>query len=176
MHRLHQRDGGLTHGVEKRLVDAQEASMPHHAAQQPAQDVAAAQIAGRDAIADQLRDGATVVADHLERGFALVVELVVVDTSQISCRCNQGKNQIGFVVIGNLLQDLSHALKAHAGIDVAVRQWCECALRIAIRLHEHQVVELDEAVVVFQIDPLITQFRFEVVINLRAGTTGPCWT
>ena len=66
MHRLHQRNGRLTHGLEKRLIDAQETSMPHHPTQQATQDVATAQIAGRDAIADQLRHGSTVIADHLE--------------------------------------------------------------------------------------------------------------
>ena len=107
-----------------------------------------------------------MVTNHLERGFALVVELVVVDTSSISGRLNQRKNQIGFVVIGNLLQDLSHALQTHPRVDVAIRQRCERALRIAIRLHKHQVVELDETIVVFKINSFIAEFGLEVVINL----------
>ena len=39
-------------------------------------------------------------------------------------------------------------------------------------MHEHQVVELDEAAVVLKIDALIAQFGLEVVIDLGAGTAG----
>ena len=101
---------------------------------------------------------------------------MVVDTSQISRSFNQRKDEIGFVVVRNLLQDLSHALEAHPGVDVAIRQRSERALRIAIRLHEHQVVELDETVVVLQIDSFISEFRLEVVIDLRTRPAGSCRT
>ena len=111
-----------------------------------------------------------MVADHLQRRLALVVELVVVDPRQIRGRLDQRNDQIGFVVVGNLLQDLGHPLKAHAGVDVAVGQRREGALRVAVVLHEHQVVELDEAAVVLEVDALIAQFGLEVVIDLRAGT------
>ena len=146
--------------------------MAHHPPQQAPQDVAAAQVAGGDAIADQLCHRTAVVADHLQRRLALLVELVVVDPRQIRGRLDQRKDQIGFVVVGNLLQDLRHPLEAHTRVDVAVGQRREGALGIAVVLHEHQVVELDETVVVLEIDALIPQFRLEVVVDLRTGAAG----
>ena len=169
---LQQVNRRFPHRHQKRFVDAQQTSMAHHAAQQTAQDVAAAQVAGGDAIADQLGDGTAVIADHLQRRLALVVELVVVDPRQISGRLDQRKDQIGFVVVGNLLQDLGHPLEAHAGVDVAVGQRREVALGVAVVLHEHQVVELDKTVVVLEIDAVIPQLGLEVVVDLRARATG----
>ena len=169
---LQQSNRRLAHGDEEGFVDAQQSAMAHHPAQQAPQDVAAAQVAGGDAIADQLRHRTAVITDHLQRRLALVVEMVVIDPRQIRGRLDQRKDQIGFVVVWHLLQDLGHPLKAHPGIDVAVGQRREGALRVAVVLHEHQVVELDETVVVLEIDALIPELGFEVVINLRAGATG----
>ena len=146
--------------------------MAHDPAQQAPEDVAAAQIAGGHAIADQLGDGTAVVADHLEACFALGVEGGVRNPRQSRRRFNQRVDKISFVVVRHRLQDLGHALKPQARIDVAVGQRREGALRVAVVLHKHQVVELDEARVVFQVDAVVAQFGLEVVVDLRAGAAG----
>ena len=168
----HQGDRSLTHGGQKRLVDAQEPAMAHHPPQQPPKDVTAAQVAGGHTIANQLGDGPAVVADHLQGCLALVVEGPVVDPRQGPRRFNQRVDQIGLVVVRHGLEDLGHPLQAHAGIDVAVRQRREVALGVAVVLHEHEVVELDKTAVVLQINAVSAQFGLEVVIDLRTGTTG----
>ena len=109
MHRSHQGDAGLPHGGEKGPVDAQQPAVAHHPPQQAAQDVAAAEVAGGNAIADQLGDGAAVVADHLQGGLALGIQLAVVDSGQVGGGFDQRIDQICFVVVGNALQDLGHA-------------------------------------------------------------------
>ena len=124
--------------------------MADDATQETTQDVATPQVAGRDAIADQMRHGTAVVANHLERRLSRIIELVVVDTGTISRCLDQRKNQIRFVVIGHLLKNLSHPLQTQSRIDVPVRQRREAPLGVAVVLQEHQVVELDEAVIVFQ--------------------------
>ena len=63
---LQQGNRRFPHGDQEGLVDAQEAAMTHHPAQQPPQDVAAAQVAGGDAITDQLRHSTAVIADHFQ--------------------------------------------------------------------------------------------------------------
>ena len=146
--------------------------MADDATQETTQDVATPQVAGRDAIADQLRHGTAVVSNHLERRLSRIIELVVVDTGTISRCLDQRKNQIRFVVVGHLLKNLSHPLQTQSRIDVPVRQRRETPLSVAVVLHEHQVVELDEAVIVFEVDALITQFRLEVVVDLRTRPTG----
>ena len=64
--RLHQGNGRLTHGHQKGLADAQQTPMAHHPAQQPPQDVAAAEVGGSHAITDQLRHRAAVITNHLQ--------------------------------------------------------------------------------------------------------------
>ena len=53
---------------------------------------------------------------------------------------------ISRVLVIPYLQDLCQALEAEAGVDVAVCQGAEAAIRGAIALHEHQVIELNESV------------------------------
>ena len=146
--------------------------MAHHPPQQAPQDIAAAQVAGANAVADQHGDGAAVVADHLQRRLALGIKLAVVNAGQGRRRFNQRINQIGFVVIRQLLEDLGHALEAHAGVDVAVSQGRELALGVAVVLHKHQVVKLDKPRVVLQVDTVVAQLWLEVVVDLRTGATG----
>ena len=150
--------------------------MADHATEQAAQDVTAAEVAGGDAITDQLGHRAAVVPDHLQRGLAFGVELLVVDPGQTGCGLDQRIDEVGLVVVRNLLQDLGHPLEAHPGVDVAVLQRREAALSVAVVLHEHQVVELDEAAVVLEVDALIAQFGLEVVIDLRARAARAGWT
>ena len=168
----HQGDGGLPHQLEEGPIDAEAAAVAHHPAQQAPQDVAAAQVGGGDAIGDQLGDGAAVVADHLQGGLALAIEGVILHSRQPGRRFDQGIDQVGFVVVGHRLENLGHALQPHARINVAIGQGREGATGVAVVLHEHQVVELDEATVVLQINGLIAEFGLEVVVDLRAGTAG----
>ena len=63
------------------------------------------------------------------------------------------------------LKDLGHAFKAQARVDVFIRQGCEVALCIPAVLHKHQVVELDEAAVILEINIGIPQFWLEVVVS-----------
>ncbi len=49
--------------ADDRVVDAEQLGRADHAAQQPAQHVAAAVVAGADAVADEDRRGAAVVGD-----------------------------------------------------------------------------------------------------------------
>ena len=170
--RRHQGDRRLPPRRQEGLVDAQQPPVAHHPPQQATQDVATAQVAGGHAIADQLGDGAAVVADHLQARLALAIEGAVINARQARRRFDQRIDQIGFVVVGHRLQDLGHALQAHAGVDVAVGQRREHTLRIAVVLHEHKVVELDEARVVLEIDAIVAAFGLEVVVDLRAGAAG----
>ena len=113
-----------------------------------------------------------MVADHLQGGLALAIEGVILHSRQPGRRFDQGIDQVGFVVVGHRLENLGHALQPHARINVAIGQGREGATGVAVVLHEHQVVELDEATVVLQINGLIAEFGLEVVVDLRAGTAG----
>ena len=65
--RAHQLDHALDEPAEEGLLDAEEPTVTHRAAQQPAQHVAAALVARDDAVGDQERHGARVVGDDAQR-------------------------------------------------------------------------------------------------------------
>ncbi|CAI8249666.1 MAG: Uncharacterised protein [Prochlorococcus marinus str. MIT 9313] len=119
-----------------------------------------------------MRNRAAVIADHLEAGLPLVIKLLIIETRQPSSRLDQWVNNVSFIVIRDALQNLSHPLQAHAGINIAVREWGEIALPISVVLHKNQVVELNKTTVVFQINVVVAQIRLEVVIDLRTRSTG----
>ena len=169
---FHQRNGGLRQRFEERLVNADAATMAQDAPDQPPQHVAAAQVGGGDAVPHELGNGPGVIADHLQGRLLAVAGLGVVQTRPgCSCR-DQGIDEIRFVVVGLVLQDLRHPLQPHTRIDVPVAERCECAVAVPVRLHEHEVVELDEATVVLQVDGVVTTLGVEVEVELGAGAAG----
>ena len=72
------------------------------------------------------------------------------------------------------MQDPGHALQTHAGVDVLAGQGCQNAVGIPVGLHKHQVVKLYEALVILQIDDLVTLLRLQVVVQFGAGTARTC--
>lgn len=68
-----------------------------------------------------------------------------------------------------LLKDLSDSFQTHAGINVPFFEGSQRPIYISVVLHEHKVVQFDEAFIVFKIDGLCT-FRMKIVIDLCAWT------
>ncbi|CAI8183381.1 MAG: Uncharacterised protein [Prochlorococcus marinus str. MIT 9215] len=130
--------------------------MTHHTTQQSSKDIAAAKVASRDSIANQMAHGSTVIANHFQAGLALVIQRSVINPSKIRRNLNQWIDEISFIVVGNALKNLSHSLKSQTCVDIAVRERSELALRITVVLHKHQVVELNKTTVVLQINSLVT--------------------
>ena len=131
--------------VEERLLLAELVAVADRAADDPAQHVAAAFVAGNDAVDDQERARADVVGDDLERR---VVEVGRVPVSRAAALISV-LEQVDLVVRVHVLQHRGEALEAHAGVDATA--WaaaCSSPLVVAVELHEHEVPDLDVAVAV----------------------------
>ena len=165
-------DGGHQF-ADDRAVDVEQLGRADHPAQQPAQHVAAAVVAGADAVADQDGRGAAVVGDDA------VAHVVVVVAGVISARCAPGHRvddrpqQVGLVDVVHALQQERDPLDAHAGVDVLAWQRTQdlevilAGSLAALVLHEHEVPDLDVAVLVGLRAALDTELRSAVVVDLR---------
>ena len=84
-------------------------------------------------------------------------------------------HQVAVVIGGLVLHDGGHALKAHARIEVAVRQLRHGAVLLAVVLGKHEVPELKEAVAVaagLAVGAAATDLLAHVKVDLGAGTAG----
>lgn len=61
---------------------------------------------------------------------------------------------------------LCDAFQSHPCVNVLIRQRLQGAVRASVRLHEDQVVELDETRVIFQAGASRSQLRLEVIVQL----------
>ena len=84
-------------------------------------------------------------------------------------------HQISVVVSGLMLHDSGHALKAHARIEVAVRQLRHGAVLLAVVLGKHEVPELKETVAVaagLAVGAAATDLLAHVKVDFGARTAG----
>ena len=144
--------------------------MSNRPANDSAQDVSPALVAGQHAIDDQKRTGTNVVGDHVQRA-----RTVVVDAERIRDRRNEVRKQVDLVIAVHALHDRRHALEAHAGVDRGLRQRCHLALRRAIELHKDEVPHLDVPIPVLVGGARRAAFDIGTVIveDLAARTARP---
>ncbi|SHW98405.1 Uncharacterised protein [Mycobacteroides abscessus subsp. abscessus] len=158
-----------------RLFDAKQLGGADDPAQQAAQHVAAAFIAGADPVTDDDRRRAGVVADDAVAHVILVVALPISARGDRCHAVDDGPHQVGFVDVVDTLQQTRDALDAHTGIDVLARQRAE-DLEVRLRgalttlvLHEHEIPDLDVAILVGLRATLDAVLGAAVVIDLRTG-------
>src|SRR5581483_3403313 len=142
-----------------------------------AQHISAAVVAGTDTVADQNRGGAAVVGDDP------VPHVVIVAADAVSSRRDLGDlvdhraQQIGFVDIVDALQNAGDALDTHSGVNILARQGpqdLEVGLRRAVAanvLHEHEIPDLDVAVLAGDRSAFGTVCRAAVVIDFGRRST-----
>ena len=155
--------------VEERLILPEFVAVADGAAHDAAQNVATAFIARQDAINHEEDGGADVVGDDFERGLREVI------TASRFCRGgNQVAEDVDFVVGVDVLQHGGDALQPHAGINGRARQWFHRAAGVALKLHEDDVPDFDEAVAVFfrRAGRAAPDVRAVIVEDFRAGAAG----
>ena len=158
---LHPLQGDRQQLGQARVVEAEQAHRAHRAAQHPAQHVAAALVAGGDAVADEHQRGAHVVGDDPQPhvvGVRLADHVAGVDAvalaGELGRPLEHGVDLVDLVEVVDALEQGRHPLQAHAGVDVALGQRAgdvEVVLgadRRELLLHEHEVPELEVAVLV----------------------------
>lgn len=173
-HRLdHDVDEVLSHGAR----GTQDAHVADGAAHDAAQDVATALVARRDAVADEHHGGADVVGDDAQ-GDVGVLGGAVGDAGQLGGLVDDGTRGVDLVHVVHALEDHRQALQAEPGVDVLAGQVAEdLEVRLggalaALVLHEHEVPDLDVALVVDGGAALDSELGTPVVVDLRAGSAG----
>ena len=102
----------------------------------------------------------------------------VAGTGELLGNADDRRQQVGLVDIVDTLQDAGDTLDAHTGVDVLLRQLTDrvvALLRAELApdvLHEDQVPDLDEPVLIGHRAAVGTVLRAAVVEDLRAGATG----
>src|SRR6478609_420869 len=162
--------------LEGRRVDAEQAHRADRTAQQSAQDVAAALVAGRDAVTDEHERAAHVIGDDAEAHVVLVVGAVAT-AREVLRGGDDRKDLVGLVDVVDALQQERDALEPHAGVDVALGQLArdvEVLLRpdvLELVLHEHEVPELEVAVARLPV-AVCAELAATIQEDLGAGTAG----
>ena len=157
-------------------LDAQQAAVEHGATEQATQDVLAALVAGQDAVRDHEVDGTGMVGDDAQgtAGAGVIVGVIGL-AADLLAQLDEVLHQIAVVVGSLVLHDGRHALQAHARIEVAVRQLRHGAVLLAVKLGEHEVPELQEAVAVaagLAVGAAAADLLAHVKVDLGARTAG----
>ena len=196
-HVAHLRDEGGDQRAEKRLVagEAELTAVSNGAAEDPAQHIVAAVVAGHDAIGNRERQRAQVVGNDAEGdggleligkqravGAGLRVDVDVGLAAELLELAEQRLEDVGGVVarfggkVGEALgalDDRAGALEAHAGIDVLGGQFAERSIGLGIVLDENEVPDFDAEVgVVVDEFALRVAVRGEIDVEFRAGAAG----
>ena len=162
---------------QRRVLHAEQPHGADRAAQQAAQDVAAALVARGHPVAHQHQSGPDVVGDHPEPDVVAVVGPVV-PPGQLLGGGDDRVDLVDLVEVVHPLEQVGHPLQAHPGVDVLVGQLTgdvEVHLgadRGELLLHEDQVPDLQEPVLVDHGAAVGAVLRTPVDVDLAAGATG----
>jgi hypothetical protein len=140
----HQLDGGADHRRGHELLDAEEVGEAHGPADDAAQHVAAVLVAGQHAVVDEEGDGAGVVGEEAQGhvGLRVVAEAAPGDRLR---PLDEAGQHVGLVHRRDALQHAEVALEPGAGVDAPHGRSAEAAVGLAEVLREHEVPELDVA-------------------------------
>ena len=147
-------DHGLGDLGEERRREAKHPPVPRRPAQDQAQDVAAAFIAGQHAVANQEGDRSAVIRDDAvgyPAGSALGVAqrgIELVSAQQLLRAGDDRGEEVGVVGCRHALQDGHHALEPHARVDVLGRQRHQTIILGVVVLNEDEVPKLNIALAV----------------------------
>ena len=165
---------GVHHLVQERLVDAQQLAVAGGAPQQTAQHIAAALVAGQDAVADHKRGRPDVVGDNAQAHVPLVA-LAVVGAGQLADLVGDVHHRVHVEQAGHVLAHTGQALQTHAGVDVLLLQLGVVVVAVVVELGEHVVPYLDIAVAVTAHGTTglaAAVLRSAVIVDLGAGAAG----
>jgi hypothetical protein len=160
--------------VHGRQADA--SRLDDGAADQAPQDVAAALVRGGDALGDEERDAAPVVAEHAVR-LRRLGRVAVRDTGFTRDPVHDELKPVGVEDRLHALQQHRAALEPQPRVDVLLRQRRQRAVGGEVELHEHEVPELEEPLAPLAagcaVDLTAAVLLAAVVVELRARATRP---
>ena len=144
VHQVHHPTG---HRGHERLVQTEQPPVTEAAPQDAAQHIAAALVAGQDAVGHQKRRGASMIRDD-PQGDVRLGAGAVPDPAQILHAGDDRPQEVGVEVARHALQHGRQPLQPGAGVDAGTRQRRQHAVAAPLELHEHQVPELQVPIAV----------------------------
>ena len=156
---------------QKRLVEAKDFAKSCCAAQDHAQDILAAFVAGQDAVSDQEGAGAHVVCDR-PIAEEVCLALCVAVAGQLLDACQDRDKGVGVVVVVLALQDAGQPFQTGSGVDAGGGQRHQLAIWAGVVLHEDQVPDFQVFVVFVDAAWLLAGQVTPVVMDLGAGAAG----
>ena len=145
-------------------------------AQQTAQNIAAAFIAGHNAVAYHKSNGTDMVRDQTQ-GYILLMVRIVGRACQAAYLIQQRTDGIYIENGIHVLNNNSQTLQTHTGINILMGQFNIVTLAISIKLRKYVVPDLHVtiAVAAYGTSGLAAAISFSaVIVDLRAGTAGAC--
>ncbi len=162
---------GVAH--EEAALHAERAALLDRAAHHTPQHVAALFVGGHDAVGDHERHAARVVGEDPQRAVGVVL-LAVASSRELLAEVEQRLELVGLEHGLLALEDRGHAVQPQAGVDVARRQLAQVVVRLLVVLHEDEVPELQEALVLPAGEVLgRAEVKAAVEVELRARPRRP---
>ncbi len=168
----HELDRGVDELRRDELLDAEPVRVAHRAPDESTQHVAPSLVRREDTVAHEEADRTGVVGHDPQAHVGRLVGAVP-RTRESLCHVDQRRQCVGLEHRRHVLQQHEVALEARTGVDVLARQVAERAVRPPVELHEHEVPELEVALVVaVRGTSLMAERRAPVVVELavRAHT------
>ena len=151
------------------IGDAEHPGMANRAADDAPQHVAAVLVGGEDAVGDEHGRRAGVVGEDPHRDIGLGIGAVGLAADALGFG-QQRHEEVDVPCRRNALQHGQDAFEAGAGVDAGCLQRCQLAGAVGRELHEHQVPDFDEAILVSVGGTAAgAVFGTEVVEDLAAG-------
>ena len=167
-------NNGVHHLIQEGLVDAQQLAVAGGPAQQAAQHIAPALVAGQNAVADHEAGRTDMVGDDTE-GHVLLLALAVAGAGDFRDLVGDVHNGIHIEQGVHVLAHHGQTLQTHAGVDILLLQLGVMVVAIVVELGEHHVPDLHVPVAVaahgaagLAAAVLLTT----VIVDLGAGAAG----
>jgi hypothetical protein len=157
------------------LVNPEEPHRPDHATHQAAQHVPAALVRGGHSVADQHQGGADVIGHHAESHVRLGIAAVCAPGEFLGLGDN-GKNLVDLVEVARALEEVGDTFETHPGVDVLLGEFTQdfeillAGAAAAFHLHEHEVPDLQEPVLVHDRSAIGPKLGSPVHVDLRTGS------
>src|SRR5665811_1338 len=145
---LHDRDGRIDELRHDETIRSTQERMANRTADEAAQHVPATLVGRNDLVADEKRDGPTVVRHDAERH----IRPLCCPIPRTRCRlrrCNDRTDYVGLEYRFHSLENRSDTLEARSGVDVPRWEVADNVIGPVLNvLHEHEVPDLDVPFVV----------------------------
>ena len=165
---------GVHHFTQEGAVHPQQLSVAGGAAQQAAQHIAPALVAGQHTVADHEAGGADVVGDD-PKGHVLLPALAVAGAGDLRDLVGDVHHGVHIEQGVHVLTHHCQTLQAHAGIDVLLLQLGVVVVAVVVELGEHHVPDLHVPVAITAHGAAglaAAVLLAPVIVDLGAGAAG----